>query len=47
MKEHKRGHRGDQKDYQPPVVTRFGELVQFSGSPLNTLLTNPLDLPNQ
>ena len=33
--------------YRTPAVIHKGELKQFAGSPLNTLLSNPLDLPNQ
>jgi len=33
--------------YQPPAVTQRGKLQQFSGSPLSTILNNPVDLPQE
>lgn len=31
--------------YKKPRIVHQGQLKQFAGSPLNTLLSNPLDLP--
>ena len=33
--------------YQHPAVVYKGELKQFAGSPLNTLLSSPLEVTNQ
>jgi hypothetical protein len=33
--------------YQKPRIVHQGQLKQFAGSPLNTLLGNPLNLPGK
>jgi len=47
MKKQITSHNKRLQKYVSPVITYKGDLVQFAGSPLNTLLDNPLNLPQQ
>ena len=35
------------RTYQKPVIVNKGKLARFAGSPLGSVLDNPLNLPGQ